>query len=229
MKRGKIIVIEGTDCSGKATQSKMLLERLLAEGKPAQTMSFPNYDSPTGKIIEGPYLGKEGICRGWFPEGADKVNPKVASLYYAADRLYNLPEIEKIINSGTNLILDRYIESNMGHQGGKKKTKEEREKIYKFLNKLEYGLLELPRADLTLLLYMPHEIALELKKGREDLTDQHENNCEHLINAENAYLELAKKYHWKQINCSEGKDLQSLKTKEKIHEEIYQTVINKLL
>ena len=65
---GKFIVIEGTDCSGKETQSKLLVEKLNSLGKKAVRITFPNYDSPTGKIVGGPYLGKEEISPCWFPE-----------------------------------------------------------------------------------------------------------------------------------------------------------------
>ena len=85
---GKIILIEGTDCSGKETQSKMLIDALKEEGYQVESFDFPHYDSPTGRIIGGPYLGKKEICDGWFPEGAANVDAKVASLYYAADRRY---------------------------------------------------------------------------------------------------------------------------------------------
>ena len=90
---GKFIVIEGTDCSGKETQSKLLVEKLNSMGKKAVRITFPNYSSPTGKIVGGPYLGKEEISPCWFPEGAVNVDPMVTSLYYAADRKYNEKEI----------------------------------------------------------------------------------------------------------------------------------------
>lgn len=87
--KGKIIVIEGTDCSGKETQTSLLVQRLSKEGKKIERVSFPSYDTPTGKIVGGAYLGKSYIGEGYFPEGAANVDPKVASLYYAADRRYN--------------------------------------------------------------------------------------------------------------------------------------------
>ena len=93
--KGKLIVIEGTDCSGKETQTKMLTKRLEKENIACVRLCFPNYDSPTGKIVGGPYLGKDYICEGWFPEGAANVDPKVSSLYYAADRKYNVKNIEE--------------------------------------------------------------------------------------------------------------------------------------
>ena len=91
--RGKLIVVEGTDCSGKETQTKKLVEKLTNDGRTVKRYSFPFYESPTGKIIGGPYLGKSYISDGWFPEGATNVDYKVASLYYAADRLYNINTI----------------------------------------------------------------------------------------------------------------------------------------
>lgn len=107
--QGKLIVIEGTDCSGKETQTQKLINHLKAEGQKVISFSFPMYDTPTGKIIGGPLLGKEYICDGWFEEGATHVDGKVASLYYAADRLYNLDKITSHLNQGYTVILDRYI------------------------------------------------------------------------------------------------------------------------
>ena len=79
--KGKLIVLEGTDCSGKETQTKLLIEKMKEKNIKVQNFSFPMYDTPTGKIVGGPYLGKNYICDGWFSEGATEVDPKVASLY----------------------------------------------------------------------------------------------------------------------------------------------------
>ena len=89
----KLIVIEGTDCSGKETQSNKLIENLRRDNIKVCKYSFPNYTSPTGKIVGGPYLGKSYICDGWFPEKAPNVDAKVSSLYFAADRKYNIKQI----------------------------------------------------------------------------------------------------------------------------------------
>ena len=86
---GKIIVIEGTDCSGKETQSKLLEEKLNSKGKKCVKFNFPMYDTPTGKIVGGSYLGRKEIGESLFSEGAVKVDPHVTCLYYAADRKYN--------------------------------------------------------------------------------------------------------------------------------------------
>ncbi|MCK5449507.1 hypothetical protein KAI32_01440 [Candidatus Pacearchaeota archaeon] len=224
MEEGKLIVIAGTDCSGKETQTRKLVERFLRENILCETMSFPRYDTPTGKIVGGPYLGKPEISECWFPDGSDSVDPKVASLYYAADRLAALLKIKSILNSGKHLILDRYVSANMGHQGGKIRDAKEREDFYKFVEKLEHDLLGLPRADLTIFLYMPYLVGMGLKKGRKGKADEHENNPKHLRNAEEAYLQLAEFYNWNKIDCASGKDIDSLKTIDEIHDEVYRTV-----
>ena len=90
MQKGKLIVIEGTDCSGKQTQSESLVKFLNENGIKTKKMGFPMYDTPTGKILKGPYLGGESVCKSYFEEGAPNVDAKVSSLYYAADRKYNL-------------------------------------------------------------------------------------------------------------------------------------------
>lgn len=225
MKRGRIIVIEGTDCSGKQTQSSLLYQRLQKEGRKVETMSFPVYDSPTGKIIGGPLLGKSYICEGWFPETAVNVPSKVASLYYAADRLYHREKIKSLLEEGYDVILDRYTESNMAHQGAKLKTTEEREKLYEFIESLEYELLELPRPDITIFLYMPFEKEVELRGLRNvsEKLDQAESNEDHLRSAEAAYLELAKRNGYITIPCSINNALRKI---EEIHEDVYAAVIN---
>jgi len=219
---GKLIVIEGTDCSGKGTQSAKLYDRLISEGYKVYKTSFPMYDTPTGKIIGGPYLGKESICKGWFPEGANNVPGKVASLYYAADRLYNIDIINHYLDNDYIVILDRYVTSNMGHQAGKISNKEERLEMFKWLEKLEYDFLGLPRPDIKLFLHMPYVYSKELQKNRQEL-DELEKSEENMINAENAYLEMVELYNFKKIECINNNGLKSI---EEIHEEIFKVVID---
>ena len=213
---GKFIVIEGTDCSGKETQSKMLVEKLNHMGYKAIRLTFPKYDSPTGKIVGGPYLGKKEICDCWFPEGAVNLDPKVASLYYAADRKYNEKEIQKYLEEDYFVICDRYVSSNMAHQGSKIKNDEERFHLYEWIDKLEFWLLGLPKPDKTIFLHVPYTYAAKLKKNRE-LLDQHETNEEYLKNSEVAYIELSEMYNWKHINCIED---HKIRTIEDINKEI---------
>ena len=222
--RGKLIVIEGNDCSGKDTQSQLLLQRLLREGKKVEKLAFPEYTSPTGKIVGGPYLGKDNMEDSYFEEGPTNVDPKVASLYYAADRRYALPKINKLLEEGYYVILDRYVESNMAHQGCKIDNKEERLKLYEWFEKLEYELLELPKPDLTILLHMPLKKVLELKQGR-IYTDQHESSIAYLKTSEQAYLELAELKQYHVIECLQKDKLRDILD---IHEEIYKIVTKEI-
>ena len=172
-----------------------------------------------------PHRNHSYISDCWFPEGAINVDPKVASLYYAADRKYNIGKINELLNNGVYVILDRYIYSNLAHQGGKIKDKEERYKMYDWLDKLEFGLLELPHADIKVFLHMPYEVSLILKKGREEGMDQHEASKEHLIASENAFKEIASLYNFKTIECNIG---DAPKKIEDISEELYNYVKEEL-
>ncbi len=217
---GKLITIEGTDCSGKGTQSDALLKILKEKGYKAEKISFPMYDTPTGRIVGGPYLGKPEIGEGYFKEGASNVPPLVASPYFSIDRLYNIPKVNALLEQDYIVILDRYVESNMAHQGGKIKDPIERRKLYNKLHSLEYEVFELPRPDLTFFLYMPYQYSCLLKKNRKSL-DQHETSEEHLRNAEEAYLELVDIYNYEIINCVENGQIRSI---EDITGELYSKV-----
>lgn len=219
--KGKLIVIEGTDCSGKETQTKLLITKLKKEGYSVFPFSFPNYDSPTGKIVGGPYLGKSYICEGWFPETAPQVDALVSCCYYAADRRYNLPILKKHLEQGDIVIIDRYVESNMAHQGGKLDSPEQRDKLFQKIEELEYEIMELPRPDAVIFLYMPYQYATLLKKNRKEVPDQNERDEHHLMQAEATYLELKNKYDFKMVDCVANDDIKSI---DAIGEEVYQIV-----
>lgn len=213
---GKIIVIEGTDCSGKETQSKLLKSYLEQNGIKVATFSYPQYNTPTGKIIGGPLLGKPSICPSWFNNYVE-VDSKVASLYFAADRRASLPVLKELINNNEIVIIDRYIYSNMGHQGSKIEDKEERLKMYKFLETLEFDLLELPRPDLVIFLYLPYSYGEELKKNRVETLDEAEKSQTHQIKSERTYLELTDLYGFEKIDCFTNG---TVKTREEINKEV---------
>ena len=220
--QGKIIVIEGTDCSGKETQSKLLEKRLIAEKIKCKRFEFPMYDTPTGKIIGKDYLGKPEMGESLFSEGAVNVDPHVVSLYYAADRKYNMNKIKKYLDDGYYIILDRYTTSNLAHQGSKIKDKDERFNMYQWIDKLEYWLLELPKPDKTIFLHMPLEYTKELQKNRSGL-DEHEKDYNYLKQSEEAYLELTELYNWTKIECVKDN---KIRTKEDINNEIYEKIKN---
>lgn len=219
--KGKLIVIEGTDCSGKQTQAIKLYETLLSQGHKVKALQFPRYDTPTGQIVGGAYLGKPHIGKCVFPEGAPKVPALVASLLFAADRVYNIDEIKNLLKDGYIVILDRYVESNMAFQGGKIFNQKERKRMFKTLHTLEYKVLCLPKPDVKLFLFMPYESACQLKKNRPEVPDEHEKDELILRNAENAYKEIAKIYRFQTIHCvKEGK----IRTIEDISNEVYKQV-----
>ena len=227
MKKGKLIVIEGTDFSGKKTQSELLVNKLNSKGYRSEMVSFPRYGTPTGDIIGDCYLGKNNRIKtgSWFEDPVN-LDPKLTCLYYAADRISAIPEIKLKLYNGINIICDRYVESNMGHQCAKLTNSNERNELSDWIEKLEYEMLELPKPNKIIFLYMPFQVTQKLKEGRKESRDAHELNEDHLRKAENAYLELANKYHWEKIVCSiDGK---TPRTKEDINEEVFD-LINKLL
>ena len=195
-------------------------------------LSFPCYETPTGKIIGACYLGKDELCKkylnnssGWFLEGAGEVDGLVSSLYYAADRKYNIKTLEELLNNGINVILDRYTFSNMAHQGGKIITQEKRFEFFKKMEVLEFDLLELPKPDLVVLLYVPYQVTLKLLSNREEVSDQNERDAKHLKRAEQTYLELRALYKFKMIECTNGEVMHSI---DKIHEELLDNVLKLL-
>ena len=214
MSKGKLIVIEGTDCSGKQTQTDILVQHLKEAGLKAISFGFPNYASPTGKIIGEAYLGKHS--ESYFCEGIENVDPKISSLYYAADRAYNIDIIKKYLEAGYIVILNRYVESNMAFQGGKIKDIKKRNMMYEWLDNLEFVLLDLPRPDYVLFLYLPFEFVCTLKEKRGKIA-----NVNLLHMAEIAYLELSTIYDYEKINCLKDDQLRSI---DDIAEEIFSKV-----
>ena len=226
--RGKLIVIEGTDCSGKETQAKLLEKRLREQNIKAQHISFPSYNTPTGKIVGACFLGKEEFCdgvvekHGWFDEGASNVDSYVSSLYYAADRKYNIKMIQELLEDGVCVILDRYTFSNMAHQGGKIISQEERFNFFKKIEVLEFDVLDLPKPDLVILLYVPYQVTLDLQQKRGESLDQNERDKKYLKRAEQTYLELRALYHFQMIECANQGMMRSISN---INDELYLKVI----
>ncbi len=217
---GKLIVIEGTDSSGKETQTKKLYERLLSEGKNVRKISFPNYDSPACEPVKMYLAGK-------FGDNASKVNPYPISTMYAIDRYASYKmDWGNFLQNGGIIITDRYTTSNMVHQASKIEDKEEKEKYLQWLEDLEYNKMELPKPDMVIFLNMPTDMAAKLMAERknkitgESQKDIHEKNKEYLKKSYDNACEIAKKYNWQEIKCVD-KELKSI---EDIGEEIYNLV-----
>ncbi len=230
MKKGFSIVVEGTDGSGKQTQVGLLEKRLISSGRDVESFSFPCYDTPTGRMIGQCYLGKDVDYydwkgdSGWFGK-ADDVHWKIASTLYALDRLAAKPEIENALAQGKFVLLDRYRQSNMGHQAGKIRDSAERVKVVDWLDNYEVNVLGVHKEDDVLFLYTPWQVAQELKKKFSGETseklDMHEVDIEHIQRAEKAYLEVAERFGWKVIKCApEG----VMRTPKDIHEEVWNYV-----
>ncbi len=150
--RGKLLVIEGTEGSGKETQADLLVKRLNEMGEKAVKMRFPMYDTPTGKIIYEHILNKDG--NSYFDE---EVDPKALSLYYAADRVNNIGKINELLDKGVHVVLDRYVESNMAYQASKFEDVKDRVNMIFWMEQLEFNLLDLPRPDKVIFLFLPYQ------------------------------------------------------------------------
>ena len=201
-----LITFEGIDCSGKETQSNALVENLKNAGKTVIKFSFPCYDTPTGKIISGPYLGKNQ--ESYFDEPS-KVDPRVASLYFAADRLFNIDKIKNALKQYDYVIIDRYVYSNMAHQGCKLPEKEQ-DKFFDFIEMLEFEHLNLPKPDLVIFLRLRCETVVELLKKRKEKSDGHERDLTYLRKAERTYLKLSRRFGFKKIYCEKSGNIDSV-------------------
>lgn len=153
--RGKFIVIDGIDGSGKATQVKLLTERLKKSKRKVATLDFPRYyDNFFGKLI-GRFLNNEF-------GNAPKINPYLVSVLYAADRWEAKEKIEKWLKSGKIVLLDRYSSSNQIHQGGKISDRKERKKFLKWLEEMEFNVFKIPKPDVIIFLNVPYQISKKL-------------------------------------------------------------------
>ena len=214
---GKLIVIEGPDGSGKATQTRKLFERLRDLEVKVRRVSFPNYESESSALIKM-YL------RGDFGGSAADVNPYAAATFYAVDRFAGFFEWKDFYQSGGLILSDRYVSSNMAYQAAKLSKKSERTKFLAWLDELEYKHFNLPRPDLTIFLDMPPEVSaiLRRERGREDI---HESDAAYMAKVYNVYKEIAQKYGWKIVNCAKGSFARSTTD---IHEDVL-TLVEEIL
>ncbi len=226
MKKGNFIVIDGTDGSGKATQTKLLVERMRRENLLVETISFPQY----GKKSAGPL---EEYLSGAYGE-ADDVGPYAASVLYAVDRFDAAGKIKKWLESGINVIADRYVGSNMGHQGSKIEDAAERQKYFEWNEHFEHEIMGSPKPNLNIVLHIPYQVSLELMSARTAAHgekhqlkhDIHESNPDHLRRAEVSYLHLVDLYdYFKMIECLESGKLLPPET---IHENVWQLINSQL-
>lgn len=218
--KGKFIVIEGTDGSGKGTQVRLLIERLKRDGVPVEMVDFPQYENPSSYFVAKYLRGEYGT--------SDDVGPYRASMFYALDRYDKSFEIKKWLDEGIYVIANRYVSSNMGHQSGQIDNLEERDKYLEWLYNLEYKIFGIPVPDQTIFLFVPPELGQQMVNHKNERKYTHgkkmdilEVDINHLRKASEAYKYVAEKYGWKTINCSKDGVMLS---REIINEEIYNAI-----
>lgn len=210
---GKLVVIDGADGAGKATQTKLLLDYLQAEGIKSKFISFPRYHTS----FHGHHVAR--FLKGEFG-GNNEVSPYLSSLAFALDRLTARDELVQWLKSGNLVVADRYTSANMAHQTSKL-PEEKQEEFLNWLYEMEYKEHKLPKEDLVLFLHVPAEISQKLlekksvKKNNAGKKDEAESDLEHQRQSIAMYKKLVKKFnHWKLIECVEDGQLLS---KKKIH------------
>jgi dTMP kinase len=210
---GKFIVIDGTDGSGKTTQLGLLQKRLAAEGHAVALADFPQYNTKSAGPVEEYLSGKYGA--------ADAVSAYQASIFYAVDRWDASFKIRRWLTEGKIVLANRYTSANMAHQGGKIANPLERRVFFNWLYDLEYKVFGIPQPDLCLILHVEPAIAQELvrERAREDwngkTADIHEDDLEHLRQAERVYREIAGLFpDFRLISCTKDEKIFS---REEIH------------
>ena len=223
MKKGKLIVIDGTDGSGKSTQINLLMKKLIKDGFKVKTVHFPHYENFIGGFI--------GHCLTEQYYNFINVHPKIVSMLYAADRWESSKEINTYLHKGYIVVLDRYVSANQIHQGGKIANAKKRADFIKWLDELEYEVFKIPRPDITLYLSVPFNLAQILIKERNkkavraysgNKKDVHEVDLNFQKNSLMSALWLSK--HLKnfiKIDCAPKGELLS---REDIHEKVYEKI-----
>jgi dTMP kinase len=199
--RGKLIALEGIDGAGKRTQLQLLLRAFVQRGIPCLELSFPHYQGFFGSMAARYLNGEFG------PLSA--VDPHFSALLYAGDRLEAKPVIEAALNEGKIVIADRYVASNLAHQGARA-APEKREEFLAWLRKLEYEVYGLPAENLVIYLRLPategqSRVGRKAARGYTPLRhDLHEANTAHMEAAARMYEHLAQQPNWAIVECGGG-------------------------
>lgn len=217
MRQGKLVVIEGTDGSGKGTQLQHLVEYLKTHQIPHATLDFPQYY----KTFFGKWIGH--FLKGEFGKVED-LPPYLLMFPYAADRWQAKPDIERWLSQGKLVISNRYTSS--GAYQAAKVPKEDRERFLAWCFEMEYEAFGVPREDLVIFLHVPYGVSqklIEAKSERKYLgnrkkKDIHESNEKLMREVEKVYLDFCQRFsHWVKIDCVKGAEILS---KDVIHQKI---------
>ncbi len=218
---GKLFAIEGVDGSGKETQTRLLYERLVKEGKNPVKISFPDYESSSSYAVKL-YLDGE------FGNNANDVSAKTASTFFALDRYISYKtKWESDYKDGRIIIADRYVTSNMIHQASKIDDVHGKDSFLEWLCDFEYNTYELPVPDKVIFLDVPPSVGADLTKGRKNKAtgseqkDIHEKDSAHIQKSYDNAKYVAKKYGWEIIECAPDGKMRSI---EDIGEQIYRTL-----
>lgn len=216
--KSKIIVIEGLDGSGKATQTALLAQKLSDKGIKVRRLEYPDYDNPSSSLVKM-YLGGE------FGSKPEDVNAYAASAFYAVDRAAGfLGDWKADYQSGTLFLCDRYCTSNIIYQMAKV-SDAERDAFIEWQADFEYDKLGLPRPDAVIYLDVSPDVSQKLMEkrygGDQSKKDLHESNLSFLLSCRKSALYAAEKCGWKIIDCCENGDIKPI---DKISEEIEKAV-----
>lgn len=224
MSKGIFIVIDGSDGSGKSTQYAHFCNRLKAEGIPFETLKFPQYNQPSAHFVEQYLQGKYGQ--------ADDVPAKRASVFYALDRYAASWHIREKLKQGVTMVVDRYVASNMGHQGAKMPDTETRKEFFSWLDDFEFNLMGIPRPDLNVVLSVSDKQAQRniVKRANESdhASDIHEANPDFLRRSAEVYREICDLFpdQYTRIDCM--KDESNMLPVEDVHNQIWELAMDKL-
>lgn len=218
---GKLIVIEGSDASGKATQTGKLYKRLWDEKFNVRKVEYPNYKDQSSALVRM-YLNGE------FGTNPGDINAYAASTFFAVDRFASYKKgWQEFYKNGGIVIADRYTTSNMVHQASKIQDEFERNKFLDWLWNFEFGIFGLPVPDCVIFLDMPPEYSRKLMKDRsnkitgEEEKDIHEKDYTYLVDSYNNACKVAERYGWHKVSCvREG----MIKDIDEIHSEVYSIV-----
>lgn len=223
-KKAQLIVIDGGDNVGKATQADLLMRRLISEGVAVGKMDFPRYHQNTfGHLLNDALKGEHGDFMA--------LDPKITATLFAADRFESKKELLEWIEEGRVVIFDRYVSASMLHQGAKIDDADAREEFLKWLDHVEYEIFGMPRPDLTIYLNVPPEKSQKLLEyvvgiGAK-VADVAESDRLHQekVSACAEYLSTSRE-EWVTVECMADAD--ELRTREDIHEEVYQIVMKRI-
>ena len=216
---GKLIVLEGLDGSGKATQTKLLCDALSEQSIKLRHISFPDYDEPSSALVKM-YLG------GKFGKDPNAVNAYAASSFYAVDRFASYSEFwSDDYKNGTAIVADRYTTSNLVYQLSKL-PKMQWDSFIDWVQDYEYNKLGLPKPNIVLYLDMPLQVSQKLLNeryhGDTNKKDIHESNLTYLNACHESAAYAANKLGWHVISCADGETPKSM---EQIHGECMKLVM----